>query len=112
MGGERDVLSGKIAVMTSPGELEYQKYGLPKPASSHLLSLALRANVRGSVLHICRGHQPLKKRGGIRHEMAGCVVALGRRIRKSSLAHFPSDPYTLPATCKPLTISFPVASSR
>ena len=111
MGGERDVLSGKIAVMTSPGELEYQKYGLPKPASSHLLSLALRANVRGSVLHICRGHQPLKKRGGIRHEMAGRVVALGRKIQQSVrislLIRIPCQP-----TCKPLTISFPVASSR
>jgi threonine dehydrogenase-like Zn-dependent dehydrogenase len=73
-------LSGTIAVMTGPGELEYQTYDLPKPAPGSLLLRVVRANVCGSELHIWRGHHPVKKRGGIGHEMVGRVLALGEGV--------------------------------
>ncbi|GAB7543109.1 zinc-binding dehydrogenase [Cupriavidus sp. 8B] len=68
---------GEIAVMTKPGELEYQHYEVPEPGPGALVLRILQANVCGSELHIWRGHHPVKKRGGIGHEMVGVVHALG-----------------------------------
>ena len=73
-------MAGTIAVMTSPGQLAYQNYELPIPAPGALLLQLKRANVCGSELHIWRGHHPVKKRGGIGHEMVGRVVALGEGV--------------------------------
>lgn len=70
-------MQGEIAVMTSPGELEYQRYKVPAPGPGALVLKVVRANVCGSELHIWRGHHPIKKRGGIGHEMVGTVHALG-----------------------------------
>lgn len=73
-------MRGKIAVMTAPGELAYQEYEVPEPAPGCLVLKVTRANVCGSELHIWRGHHPVKKRGGIGHEMVGTVVALGEGV--------------------------------
>ena len=70
-------MRGTIAVMTKPGELEYQSYDIPAPGPGALVLQILRANVCGSELHVWRGHHPVKKRGGIGHEMVGRVIALG-----------------------------------
>lgn len=74
-------MQGEIAVMTSPGELEYQRYDVPKPGPGALVLKVIRANVCGSELHIWRGHHPVKKRGGIGHEMVGRVYALGEGVK-------------------------------
>ena len=70
-------MRGTIAVMTSPGELEYQQYDVPRPGPGSLVLEVVRANVCGSELHVWRGHHPVKKRGGIGHEMVGRIMALG-----------------------------------
>lgn len=74
-------MQGEIAVMTSPGELEYQRYEVPRPGPGALVLKVIRANVCGSELHIWRGHHPVKKRGGIGHEMVGRVHALGEGVQ-------------------------------
>jgi threonine dehydrogenase-like Zn-dependent dehydrogenase len=73
-------MQGEIAVMTSPGELEYQHYDVPAPGPGALVLKVVRANVCGSELHIWRGKHPVKKRGGIGHEMVGTVHALGKGV--------------------------------
>ena len=73
-------MQGEIAVMTRPGELEYQRYEVPPPGPGALVLKVIRANVCGSELHIWRGHHPVKKRGGFGHEMVGRVQALGEGV--------------------------------
>ncbi|GGO76400.1 zinc-binding alcohol dehydrogenase [Marinobacterium nitratireducens] len=77
-------MKGKVAVMTEPGRLEYQEYDLPQPGYGAVLLEVLRSNVCGSELHIWRGHHPVKKRGGIGHEMVGRVTALGEGVSTDS----------------------------
>jgi threonine dehydrogenase-like Zn-dependent dehydrogenase len=77
-------MQGRIAVMSSPGELEYQDYDVPDPEPGCLVLRVIRANVCGSELHIWRGHHPVKKRGGIGHEMVGRVAALGKGVLADS----------------------------
>lgn len=38
-------MKGRIAVMTAPGELEFQEYELPTPKSGELLLEVIRANL-------------------------------------------------------------------
>lgn len=73
-------MNGKIAVMTAPGQLAYQEYKLPTPKTGAVLLEVIRSNVCGSELHIWRGHHPVKKRGGIGHEMVGRIAALGEGV--------------------------------
>src|SRR3546814_5132603 len=40
----------------------------------------LRANVCGSELHVWNGKHPVKKRGGMGHEMVGEVLSLGEGV--------------------------------
>lgn len=71
---------GRLAVMTSPGELEYQDYDIPDPEPGCLVLRVIRANVCGSELHIWCGHHPVKKCGGIGDEMVERVAALGEGV--------------------------------
>ncbi|UOQ57895.1 zinc-binding dehydrogenase [Leucobacter allii] len=72
---------GRIAVMTAPGELVYQDYPVPRAAEDEIVLGITRANVCGSELHIWNGKHPVKRRGGLGHEMLGRVVELGERRR-------------------------------
>ncbi|MBO1769258.1 zinc-binding dehydrogenase [Agrococcus sp. TF02-05] len=71
--------TGRVAVMTAPGELAYQEYPVPTAAPDELVLEIARANVCGSELHIWNGKHPVKKRGGLGHEMLGVVRELGAR---------------------------------
>ncbi len=73
-------MKGKIAVMTSPGSLEYQSYDLPEPEPGAILARVRRTNVCGSELHIWRGHHPVLKRAALGHEMVGEVFRLGEGV--------------------------------
>lgn len=68
---------GRVAVMTSPRELDYAEYPLPAPEPGAILMKVTRANVCGSELHIWNGKHPIKKSGGLGHEMVGIVAAIG-----------------------------------
>lgn len=73
-------MQGKIAVMTSPGELEYQSYEVPDPEPGAIVAKILRSNVCGSELHIWRGEHPVLKRAALGHEMLGEVWKLGQGV--------------------------------
>jgi threonine dehydrogenase-like Zn-dependent dehydrogenase len=68
---------GRVAVMTSPRVLDYAEYPLPAPEPGAILMRVTRANVCGSELHIWNGKHPVKKSGGLGHEMVGIVAAIG-----------------------------------
>lgn len=68
---------GRIAYMAKPRELAYAEYPLPEPEPGAILMEVSRANVCGSELHIWNGRHPVKKRGGLGHEMVGTIAALG-----------------------------------
>jgi threonine dehydrogenase-like Zn-dependent dehydrogenase len=70
-------LMGRLAFMAEPRVLEYAEYPVPEPAPSELVMEITRANVCGSELHIWNGRHPVKKRGGLGHEMVGRVSSLG-----------------------------------
>jgi len=63
--------------MTSPRVLDYAEYALPAPEPGAILMEVTRANVCGSELHIWNGKHPVKKSGGLGHEMVGTVAAIG-----------------------------------
>ncbi|WP_083706174.1 zinc-binding dehydrogenase [Arthrobacter sp. QXT-31] len=69
---------GRVAVMTSPRVLDYAEYALPAPEPGAILMRVSRANVCGSELHIWNGKHPVKKSGGLGHEMVGTVAAIGK----------------------------------
>jgi threonine dehydrogenase-like Zn-dependent dehydrogenase len=69
--------TGTLAYMTRPGELAFAKYEVPSPGPQAVVMNVLRSNVCGSELHIWNGKHPVKKRGGLGHEMVGTVAALG-----------------------------------
>ncbi|GAA1214437.1 zinc-binding dehydrogenase [Rhodoglobus aureus] len=69
--------TGRIAYMEAPRQLAYAEYPLPEPGPGALLVEVLRANVCGSELHIWNGKHPVKKRGGLGHEMVARIVAVG-----------------------------------
>lgn len=71
------VATGTVANMVEPGTLEFVDYPLPEPEPGALLVKVLRANVCGSDLHTWRGKHPVKKTGGLGHEMLGEVIAIG-----------------------------------
>ena len=73
---------GKIAVMVKPEKLEYQQYDLPTPERGALLLKVIRTNVCGSELHIWHGEHPVKKSGGLGHEMVGKIEKLGEGVTK------------------------------
>lgn len=68
---------GKVAVMTRPRELEFAEYPVPAPGPGALVMKVDRANVCGSELHIWNGKHPVKKRGGMGHEMVGTLISIG-----------------------------------
>jgi threonine dehydrogenase-like Zn-dependent dehydrogenase len=70
--------------MTAPGELAYQEYPVPSAGPDELVLEIARANVCGSELHIWNGRHPVKKRGGLGHEMLGRVAEIGKRRRVDS----------------------------
>ena len=72
-----EIRTGRLALMTSPRELAYQEYEVPAPEPGALVMDVTRANVCGSELHIWNGKHPVKKRGGLGHEMVGTVAAIG-----------------------------------
>lgn len=72
---------GRVALMTEPGHLSMAEYPVPDPAPDAVVLEILRANVCGSELHIWNGHHPVKKRGGLGHEMIGRIHALGDTVR-------------------------------
>ncbi|MFE7423734.1 zinc-binding dehydrogenase [Rhodococcus sp. NPDC057529] len=71
---------GHLALMTEPGQLSMAQYEIPEPAPDALVLEILRANVCGSELHIWNGHHPVKKRGGLGHEMIGRIHSLGAEV--------------------------------
>jgi threonine dehydrogenase-like Zn-dependent dehydrogenase len=68
---------GRLAFMAAPRVLEFAEYPVPEPEPNGLVMEISRANVCGSELHIWNGRHPVKKRGGLGHEMVGRVAALG-----------------------------------
>lgn len=68
---------GRIAYMSEPRSLAYAEYEVPSPGPGSLVVNVTRANVCGSELHIWNGKHPVKKRGGLGHEMIGTVAAIG-----------------------------------
>jgi D-arabinose 1-dehydrogenase-like Zn-dependent alcohol dehydrogenase len=75
-------MEGKIAVMTSPENLEYQSYQVPEPEPGAIIAQVARTNVCGSELHIWRGHHPVLKRAALGHEMLGELFELGEGVTK------------------------------
>lgn len=71
---------GRIAYMSEPRVLAYAEYPVPEPGPGAVVVEVLRANVCGSELHIWNGKHPVKKRGGLGHEMVGRVLALGEGV--------------------------------
>lgn len=71
---------GRLALMTEPGQLAMADYTVPHPEHDAVVLEIVRANVCGSELHIWNGHHPVKKRGGLGHEMIGRVHALGDAV--------------------------------
>lgn len=72
--------TGRLAYMTSPGELAFAEYTVPSPEQGAVVVEVQRANVCGSELHIWTGKHPVKKRGGLGHEMIGTIHALGEGV--------------------------------
>lgn len=72
-----DPTIGRLAYMTEPRALAFAEYPVPTPEPGGLVLETIRANVCGSELHIWGGRHPVKKRGGLGHEMVGRVAALG-----------------------------------
>ncbi|MBC3474980.1 zinc-binding dehydrogenase [Pseudomonas taiwanensis] len=77
-------MKGEVAVMTAPGALAFQTYDVPAPGPGAVILKVLRANVCGSEIHIWQGKHPVKKRGGIGHEMVGVVAQLGEGVSHDS----------------------------
>ena len=75
---------GRLAYISAPRELAYAEYDLPKPGPGAILVEVLRANVCGSELHIWNGKHPVKKRGGLGHEMVSRIVELGEGVTKDN----------------------------
>jgi threonine dehydrogenase-like Zn-dependent dehydrogenase len=72
--------TGRLAVMTEPGQLIMAEYDVPEPERDAVVLKIVRANVCGSELHMWNGHHPTKKRGGLGHEMIGRVHAIGSAV--------------------------------
>ncbi|HUE34673.1 MAG TPA: zinc-binding dehydrogenase [Mycobacterium sp.] len=72
--------TGRLAVMTEPGQLSMAEYDVPEPERDAVVLKIVRANVCGSELHMWNGHHPTKKRGGLGHEMIGRVHAIGSAV--------------------------------
>lgn len=68
---------GVLAYMDQPGRLKYLTREVPTPGEGAIVMRTSLANVCGSELHIWAGKHPVKKRGGLGHEMVGTVWALG-----------------------------------
>lgn len=68
---------GRLAFMAKPRVLNFAEYPVPDPEPNGLVMEITRANVCGSELHIWNGRHPVKKRGGLGHEMVGTVSTLG-----------------------------------
>lgn len=73
-------MKGKIAVMTSPGNLEMREYDVPKAEKGSVVAKILRSNVCGSELHIWKGNDPTETSGLLGHEMVGEVYELGEDV--------------------------------
>jgi threonine dehydrogenase-like Zn-dependent dehydrogenase len=71
---------GRLAYMSEPQKLAYAEYPLPEPGPGSILVEVIRANVCGSELHIWNGKHPVKKRGGLGHEMVSRIVKLGEGV--------------------------------
>ncbi|MPZ73557.1 MAG: alcohol dehydrogenase catalytic domain-containing protein [Nitriliruptorales bacterium] len=70
--------SGELAILGSPGEVEFASYPVPHPSPGEIVSQMVRANVCGSDLHIIGGTHPAAKPGfTLGHEGIGRVAALG-----------------------------------
>ncbi|TCP53074.1 threonine dehydrogenase-like Zn-dependent dehydrogenase [Tamaricihabitans halophyticus] len=76
--------TGTLAYMTEPGKLELHEYPVPEPRPGSLVMRTTRANVCGSELHIWNGKHPVKRSGGIGHEMTGVVAALGEGTNRDN----------------------------
>ncbi|MFI7493100.1 zinc-binding dehydrogenase [Kocuria sp. M4R2S49] len=74
---DTSIHSGRLAFMAEPRVLDFAEYPVPEPEPNGLVMEISRANVCGSELHIWNGRHPVKKRGGLGHEMVGRVAALG-----------------------------------
>lgn len=66
-----------MAYMTEPGSVEIRSYTVPDPEPGAALMQIVRANVCGSELHIWNGKHPVKRSGGLGHEMVGVIESLG-----------------------------------
>lgn len=75
---------GRLAYMEAPGELAFAEYAIPTPEPDEIVLELTRANVCGSELHIWNGRHPVKKRGGLGHEMVGRIHELGRGRTKDN----------------------------
>lgn len=99
-----NIKTGRLANMTEPGKLVYEDYPLLPPGPGEILVRVTRANVCGSDIHTWRGKHPVKKSGGLGHEMLGEVVELGtgRTVdnRGSQLARGARVAFTYFQTCR------------
>ncbi|QYH35464.1 zinc-binding dehydrogenase [Salinibacterium sp. M195] len=68
---------GIVAYMEAPGVLRLALATVPEPESGGIVMRNSLANVCGSELHIWAGKHPVKKRGGLGHEVVGTIERLG-----------------------------------
>lgn len=70
-------VTGKLAFLRAPKEVEIQSYGVPEPEDGAILTETVRANVCGSELHIWSGEHPLIEQNVLGHEAICRVASLG-----------------------------------
>jgi threonine dehydrogenase-like Zn-dependent dehydrogenase len=75
---------GRLANLRRPHELAFEEYEVPSPGPGALVIQVTRANVCGSDLHVWNGKHPVKKSGGMGHEMMGVVHAIGEGVRSDN----------------------------
>lgn len=73
-----DVSRGVLVNMPEPGVIEYLDFPLPELEASAVLLDVIQTNVCGSELHIFHGKHPVKKSGGLGHELVGRVAQIGQ----------------------------------
>jgi len=73
-------MTGKVAALVGPKQVEIQEYPLPTPGPGAVLTRVLRSNLCGSELHIWRWAHPVIKNAVLGHEMVAEIAELGEGV--------------------------------
>lgn len=71
---------GRVAYMSSPGEVELLEYPVPRPGPGAVLLKTLVAGVCGSEIHMWRGDHPVLRSVILGHEIVGEIAELGEGV--------------------------------